>query len=167
MRSVRAEARRTVAPDSVLLTGTTTAWRDSKSDAVTAAATALESLTRELSELGGVPLTVEAQRSVLTWSAFSATTYAEREHDPIRAALRKGRDYAAALGVSLSRVQHVADTGLLGESGDSPEVRRVSRAAFASAGQDTDTPSLDPVPRELAAVIEARFQATTAALPAS
>jgi uncharacterized protein YggE len=228
MLSVRGEAQRTVAPDSVLLTGTITEWRDSKAGAVTGAAAARGSLLGELAQLGGVPLTVEAHRSVLTWSAFSATTQAEREHDPktgryeltgrvvatvqlgvgvrdfglldalgaafarhegfdvgqvrwdvdddnpgwsavrgdaIQAALRKGRDYATALGVSLSRVEHVADTGLLGGSGDGPQPRHVAQAAFAFAGQSVDTPSLDPVPQELTAVIEARFQASPAALP--
>jgi uncharacterized protein YggE len=233
--SVRSEAQRTVAPDSVLLAGAIVAWRNSKADALSAAAEALQRLTEDLSQLGGVALTIEASRSTLTWSAFSATTHAERDHDKkgnyeltgrvaatvqvgvnvrdfglldalgaafarhdafdvrqvnwevdddnpgwpavradaIQAALRKGRDYAAALGTSLSRVQHVADTGLLGGSGDGPEglvVRRGRRrgAAFAAGvgGQDVDTPSLDPVPQELTAIIEARFQATPATLPA-
>ena len=35
----------------------------------------------------------------------------------IEAAVRKGRDYARALGTSLTSIEHIADTGLLGGSG--------------------------------------------------
>jgi uncharacterized protein YggE len=226
--SVRGEAQRTVEPDSVVLAGAIQAWRDSKVDAVSAVGATLRSLTADLSQLGGVALTIDAVRRTLTWSAHSATTHAERDHDretgrgfltgrigatvqvgiivrdfglldalgatfarhddfdvsqvtwdvdddnptwpvvrsdAIQAALRKGRDYAFALGVSLTRVQHVADTGLLGGTGDGPQVRRRSRAAMISTsggGREVDTPSLDPVPQELTAVIEARFETTPA-----
>lgn len=53
----------------------------SKPDAVVACAKALEALTAELAALGGEPLTVESARSVLTWSAYSATTHVERDHN--------------------------------------------------------------------------------------
>ncbi len=75
----------------------------------------------------------------------------------IQAAIRKGRDYAAALGGSLRAVEHIADTGLLG--GDNAGHRfsaRFSRAA-RGGGEESDAPSLDPVPQELTAIIEARF----------
>ena len=36
----------------------------------------------------------------------------------IQAAIHKGHDYAAALGGSLHTVEHIADAGLLGGSGD-------------------------------------------------
>lgn len=231
--SVRGEAQQSVAPDAVVLAGGISVWADSKPDALTTAASALDRLTAELSELGGSALAVSSERSALTWSAFSATTHAERDHDKstgrheltgrvlatvgvgvavrdfalldglgrifarhegfnvrqvtwlvdddnpgwsrarneaIQAALRKGRDYAAALGVSLVRVEQVADTGLLGGSGDSPRLPQ-KFSAFAAAGvsygsEDVDTPSLDPVPQDLSAVIEARFRTTPAALPA-
>jgi uncharacterized protein YggE len=174
-----------------------------------------------------VPLAVGAERSTLVWSAFSATTHAERQHDKetgrhevtgrilatvdvgvtvrdfdllealgavfarqddfnilqvtwnvdddnpswsavradaIQAALHKGQDYASALGVSLSHVEHVADTGLLDGSSDGHRVARHKSAALTSGGgyggEEIDTPSLDPVPQELTAVIEARFRAT-------
>jgi uncharacterized protein YggE len=231
--SVRGEAQQTVAPDAVVLAGGIAVWADSKLDALARAGSALDRLTAELSELGGSALTVGSERSVLTWSAFSATTHAERAHnndtgrheltgrvlatvavgvavrdfalldrlgrvfghhegfnvhqvtwqvdddnpgwstvrnEAIQAALRKGRDYAAALDVSLVRVEHVADTGLLGGTGASPRApRRLSAAAAAGGGRggdDEDTPALDPVPQELSAVIEARFRTTPAALPA-
>jgi uncharacterized protein len=79
----------------------------------------------------------------------------------VQAAIRKARDYATALGGSLRSVEHVADAGLLG--GDGPEYRftgatTMARSA-AAAGRVPDAPSLDPVPQELVAVIEARFTA--------
>jgi hypothetical protein len=179
-----------------------------------------------------VPLTAESGRSSLTWSAYAATTYAEREHNPItgrheltgqtlasvelqvttrdfgllealqavfsgqeafnvnsvnwyvdddnpawpavrtaaiNAALNKAGDYAAALGTSLSSVEHVADAGLLAGSGEAPRVfpSKFGRAASASsAGGGAEAPSLDPVPQELTAVVEARFRAATAPLAA-
>jgi uncharacterized protein YggE len=226
--SVRGEARRTVAPDSVLLPGAITLTAGSKPDALHEAAAALDSMTADLRTLGGSPLTPETERAALTWSAFSAATHAEGHHDPatgehrltgrvsatvaviitvrdfalldqlgallaahermsihhagwgvdpdnpawpevraeaIYSAIRKGRDYAAALGGTLAGVVHVADTGLLG--GDSPGPVGLSgpqhfvRAAAATAGGvgPSDVPSLDPVPQELVATIEARFTA--------
>lgn len=79
----------------------------------------------------------------------------------IEAAIGKGRDYATALGGSLERIVHVADAGLLG--GDGP--REMSGFAMYARGAQLDSsagsaPSLDPVPQELQAVIEARFAAS-------
>jgi uncharacterized protein YggE len=82
----------------------------------------------------------------------------------INAAVRKGRDYAAALGSSLTGVEHIADTGLLGGSGPSVAVARSASRMLTNAigpGDDQDAPSLDPVPQELTAVIEARFRASS------
>ena len=84
----------------------------------------------------------------------------------VQAALRKGRDYAAALGGSLAGVEHIADTGLLAGTGEGVRTACwAASATFASAnaggpGDDFDSPSLDPVPQELIAVVEARFSAT-------
>jgi uncharacterized protein YggE len=230
--SVRGEARQTVAPDSVFLPGALTVTARSKPDALRAAAAALESLTADLRSLGGAPLRPETERNPLTWSAFSASTHAEGNHDPrtgsyeltgrvtatvavittirdfalldrlsallarheslaihhagwnvdadnpawpevraaaINSAIRKGRDYAAALGGSLLEVLHIADVGLLGgESGDAGMRRMGGSAYFPAAAMATaggpapDAPSLDPVPQELTATIEARF--TTAGI---
>jgi uncharacterized protein YggE len=86
----------------------------------------------------------------------------------IHAAIRKGRDYAAALGGSLRSVEHIADAGLLG--GDNAQPRLIARSAggFASGagGGESDPPSLDPVPQELTAVIEARLVADGVSLTA-
>src|SRR4051812_21611026 len=80
--SVRGEARRTVAPDSVLLPGAITLTAGSKPDALHEAAAALDLVTADLRSLGGSPLTPETERAALTWSAFSAATHAEGYHDP-------------------------------------------------------------------------------------
>ncbi len=86
--------------------------------------------------------------------------------EAIDVAMARGRDYAAALGGTLMRVEHIADAGLLGESyGASGHDSRQSghRLSFAG-GDEAGTPSLDPVPQQLMAVIEARFTASVPAL---
>jgi uncharacterized protein len=228
--SVRADARRLVAPDFATLAGSISQSRPSKAEAVRAAARDLDRLTASLAGLGGVALDSGTARHPLTWSARSATTHAEREHDEetgryaltgqvtatvtvvvgvrafglldalgpllaeheslsvhdvswdvdadnpawpdvraaaIRAAIRKGRDYAAALGGSLARVEHISDAGLLGGSdrasfGFSGTARAAQRAS--AGGGEGEAPALDPVPQELTAVIEARFTATGVSL---
>jgi uncharacterized protein YggE len=84
----------------------------------------------------------------------------------IQAAIAKGHDYAAALGGSLRTVEQIADAGLLG--GGNPEYRfSAGRTAYAAAaGGESDAPSLDPVPQELVAIIEARFTAGGVSLTA-
>jgi uncharacterized protein YggE len=85
----------------------------------------------------------------------------------ISAALRKGADYADALGGRVAAVHHVADQGLL--AGDAPDgsPRRMALSARAAAATaESDVPSLDPVPQEIRAVIEARLHATTGDLDA-
>jgi uncharacterized protein YggE len=85
----------------------------------------------------------------------------------VQAAIRKARDYATALGGTLRSVEHVADAGLLG--GDGGQYRftagPMARGA-AAAGGEPDAPSLDPVPQELVAIIEARFTAGGVSLAA-
>jgi hypothetical protein len=83
----------------------------------------------------------------------------------IDAAVRKGHDYATALGGSLLRIQELADVGLLDAPRAAPRGAVVhAMAASAGAGEDLDTPSLDPVPQELWAAVEARFVATGVSL---
>jgi uncharacterized protein YggE len=83
--------------------------------------------------------------------------------DAIHAALRIGQDYAAALGGTVVAVQHVADAGLLG--GGEPR-HNLAMAASTAAGQaGGSTVTLDPVPQQLSATIEARFSATIGPLP--
>jgi uncharacterized protein len=86
----------------------------------------------------------------------------------VQAAIAKGRDYAAALGGALRGVEHIADAGLL--SGGSAESGfagdRAMRRIASLGGEEPDAPSLDPVPQELAAIIEARFTADGVSLTA-
>lgn len=84
--------------------------------------------------------------------------------DAISAALRKGRDYAHALGGTVVSIDHVADAGLLGGDNSGGLYRRSVNfgAPLAAAGH---IPSLDPVPQTVNATIEARFTATAGALP--
>jgi uncharacterized protein YggE len=84
--------------------------------------------------------------------------------DAIRAALAKGQDYASALGGSVIGVEHVADAGLLG--GDTSGQWRVTSVALGSAGGAPEGTTLDPVPQQLSAVIEARLTAIVGPLPA-
>src|ERR1700722_7850148 len=79
----------------------------------------------------------------------------------VQAAVAKGRDYAAALGGSLRSVEHIADSGLLGDSHPQPgfTARHAMARAASGGGGEPDAPSLDPVPQELAAVVEPRSPA--------
>jgi uncharacterized protein len=86
----------------------------------------------------------------------------------VQAAIAKGRDYAAALGGSLRGVEHIADAGLLsgGDTQSGFSGRRATTRAASQGGEEPDAPSLDPVPQELAAIVEARFTADGVSLTA-
>ena len=84
----------------------------------------------------------------------------------IQDAIGKGRDYAAALAGTLRGVQHIADAGLLGTDNAPPRFMGGAARAFSAGGGEPDTPSLDPVPQELTAIIEARLTADGVSLPA-
>lgn len=87
--------------------------------------------------------------------------WGEVRADAVQAAVRAARDFASALGGSLSRVDHVADVGLLGTGGGGGPHPAAARTAFMSAEVSAgETPSLDPVPQEVAVAVEARFTAT-------
>jgi uncharacterized protein len=70
-------------------------------------------------------------------------------------AVRRAREYAAALGSELFYLEHLADAGLLAR--DSGGARPAARLAAMTSGGPTG-PSLDPVPQELVATVEARFR---------
>lgn len=220
--SVRGEARRTIAPDFVVLQCGLSTKAGSKADALALLHADQQRLVGALTGLGGAPLTVENRRHDLTWSTGSISTHEEHdfdkrtgEHGPtgrviasahvvvvardparlddlgralaaverlnvdsvswqvdadndqwrgvradaIAAALAKGRDYAAALGGTVARVEHVADAGLL-TPGAMHVPLEMSRAfAVSGGGDDFGTPSLDPVPQDISAVVEARLVA--------
>jgi uncharacterized protein len=78
-------------------------------------------------------------------------------------AVAKGRDYAVALGGRLVAVDHLADSGLLG-GGDVAGGPVMFARAATPGGAGDEPPSLDPVPQQLVATVEARFRADVASL---
>lgn len=79
--------------------------------------------------------------------------------EAVHEALRRARDYAEALGTTVLSVEHVADVGLLSAQ---PEQRMYAAArSFDSGGSEA---TLDPVPQQLTATIEARFRVAPVAL---
>ncbi len=217
--SVRSEVERIIDPDSAELHGQISIVRDTKQEALRAAAVALDALKNDLQDLGGVARSAAAHIQPLTWSTQRIITMpeydssrhsdtgrivadvtvhlslrdfsllerieelaADRNHfriihaswsvdndnpgwpslrrEAIEEALRKGVDYAAALGSTVISVEHVADIGLLG-SGTEPGLRRngvpVQRAMSMARG-GSPVPSLDPEPQVIVAGIEARFR---------
>jgi uncharacterized protein YggE len=102
----------------------------------------------------------------VTWRVDSDNPgWAQVRADAIRAAIDKGRDYAAALGVSLVEVLQVADAGLLdGSTGRGGPGQALAAAWSRGGSSPSDTPSLDPEPQELTATIDARLRATSVSL---
>ncbi len=221
--SVRGEAHRLVAPDSVGLHCALAVRGGTRAAALRAAAEVLDHLTGDLARLGAAALSAGTARSPLTWSAQATSTQPEHEADvtgqwrptgrvlatvsvlltcrdvalleplgarlarhdgldvsgtswavdaenpawgqvraeAVQAAVRAARDFATALGGSLLTVDHVADVGLLGGGGAMPGGFRMERMmAVPAGGGGGETPSLDPVPQEVAVTVEARFTAT-------
>ncbi|HEX3335556.1 MAG TPA: SIMPL domain-containing protein [Jatrophihabitans sp.] len=104
---------------------------------------------------GGAALDVQS----VEWSVdHDNAAWASVRAAAIRAALLKGRDYAAALGGAVTGVEHVADAGLL--TGDLPAPAAMRAFALSTdRGGAPDAASLDPVPQVLIATIEARLTA--------
>jgi uncharacterized protein YggE len=103
----------------------------------------------------------------VTWSVdLDNPAWPEVRAAAIEAAIAKGRDYAAALGGSLQRIDHLADVGLIGERGAGGRMTPAGSAMVAASGAP-DMPSLDPVPQEIQAAVEARFTAIGVQLPAT
>ena len=88
-------------------------------------------------------------------------SWPEVRAEAVQAAIDKGHHYAAALGGSLNRLEQLADAGLLDSGGGTyaADTNFSRRAARTSAVGMPETPSLDPVPQELVAVVDARFVA--------
>jgi uncharacterized protein len=79
--SVRAEARRLVAPDYAVMDGLIEHAAASKVEAVRLVASSVDRLTADLAALGGVPFGEGAPRRPLTWSVHSSATREEHYHD--------------------------------------------------------------------------------------
>lgn len=127
-------------------------------------------IVRDFALLEGISAAMTSRDSVEVHSVFWSVDednshWAQVRADAIRAALLKGQDYAAALGGTIVRVDHVADAGLLRGDGDGwgYSGHAVPASAMGSGGGNM---SLDPVPQVLSATIEARFTAEVGALPA-
>ena len=103
------------------------------------ATVALRVTVRDLAALDAVSRVLAASQSLnvhgVTWHVdWDNPAWPQIRAAAIQAAMRKSRDYAAALGGTLQHVEHVADTGLLG--GDSAAYQppgRALRAMSASA----------------------------------
>jgi uncharacterized protein len=137
------------------------------------ATVALQVIVRDLDildDLGGV-LTARPGLDVhgVTWHVdWDNPAWPQVRAAAIGAAIRKARDYAAALGASLRQVEHVADAGLLdGDTAPYQPVRALAATAFSAGGDQPATPALTPVPQELTATIEARFRITDVTLPSA
>ena len=152
--SVRDKARRTVPPDRADIAGTIAVTRGSKADASGAAAAALDSLTADLAAIGWVALGVDTQTGQYEPTGQVTATVA------LQITVR-AFDLLDALGGRLSAVEHIADPGLIGGEVQHWAGTSGRPVGFASSGGETpDALSLDPVPQELTALIEARFTAT-------
>jgi uncharacterized protein YggE len=134
------------------------------------ATVALRVTVRDLDTLDAVSAVLAAEQSLnvhaVTWHVdWDNPAWPQVRAAAIQAAIHKARDYAAALGGTLQQVEHVADTGLLGD--DSAAYEPPSRAlrAMSASADGPGTPALNPVPQELIATIEARFRTTAASLP--
>jgi uncharacterized protein YggE len=126
--SVRAEARRLVAPDYGVLDGVIEHAAGSKAEAVQSVSASLDRLTAELATLGGVPFDEATGRRPLTWSAHSSTTRQERYHDKDTGRLvRSGQVTAAvALRVTVRDLTALAGLGRMLAAHPSLEVQAVT-----------------------------------------
>jgi uncharacterized protein len=78
--SVRSEVERIVDPDSAMLQGEISIARDTKEEALRAAAVALDSLKNDLQDLGGVAKSASTHVQPLTWSTQRIITMPEYDN---------------------------------------------------------------------------------------
>ena len=93
----------------------------------------------------------EARRSIPPGSPIDdPAAWAEVRADAINAAMNKARDYASALGGSITSIEHLAEPGLLngGDHGVTTTSSGSGRAGYEAG------------PRDLYAVVEMRCRAT-------
>ena len=136
------------------------------------ATVALRITIRDLGTLGDLSGLLAAHPSLnlhtVTWHVdWDNPTWPRVRAAAVTAAISKAGDYAAALGATVRHIEHVADTGLLG--GDSSPYRAVRTGSnpARAVGAGLEHPgglTLNPVPQELIATIEARFRTTDVTL---
>jgi uncharacterized protein len=134
------------------------------------ATVALRVTLRDLDTLDAVSGALAAHQSLtvhaVTWHVdWDNPAWPQVRAAAIRAAIGKARDYAAALGVTVHHVEHVADAGLLGGDALAYQPVRLAAKAFSVGAEGPGTPELNPVPQELIATIDARFRTTAVSLP--
>jgi uncharacterized protein YggE len=125
-------------------------------------------VVRDFSLLDVIGLTLagvsDYRSSGVRWSVDTTNpAWAAVRADAVRGALAKARDYAAAVGGTVVRLDHLADAGLLNGAGaGSTESHAVPLAGGRHGAPDGDTsaPSLDPVPQTVTATVDARVIAT-------
>ncbi len=225
--SVRAQAVRTVAPDSVSLSGAVEVTAASKAEAIAEVGRLQREIVSALETLGGAPLRAGDDHMPLGWLTRRVSTHPEHAFDPatqqhgptgrvianvvveiqvrdfdlleavdalladveeysshhaqwrvdadnpawagvradaIHDALRQADDYASALDCTVSRVEQVADAGLLSDSPRGTAYKQMGGARAASAPGMGGPPSLDPEPQQVSAMIDVRC--ATRMLPA-
>ena len=130
-------------------------------------ALSLEVMVRDLGLVEEVAEVVAGQPFVdlhgITWGVdHDNAAWGELHAEAVRAAVARARAYAVALGADLVSLLHVADVGLLGGAGEPVPTSYGARLLLDRdpGGGSVGVPSLDPVPRELVAAVEARLRAT-------
>ena len=131
---------------------------------------ALTVLVRDFARLDAVGNALAGHEHVhlryVAWTVDSDNPAWEQVRaDAVKAAVAKARHYASALGGSVLRIDRLADVGLL-DSGRPERAMAVAMSRGMEADEE-DTPSLDPVPQELHAGIEASFTASVPPLSQS
>jgi uncharacterized protein len=134
------------------------------------ATVSLQVTVRGLDLLDAVSGVLAAQQNLnvhgVTWHVdWDNPAWPQVRAAAIQAAMGKARDYAAALGGTVDRVEHVADAGLLGGDVVTAQPMRMHARAMAASGPVPGTPTLNPVPQELIAIIDARFRTAGVSWP--
>jgi uncharacterized protein YggE len=135
------------------------------------ATVSLQVTVRDLDLLDAVSGVLAAQQSLnvhsVSWHVdWDNPAWPQVRAAAIQAAIGKARDYATALGGTVERVEHVADAGLLGGDAVTAQPMRMhARAMAAGGGGGPGTPTLNPVPQELIAIIDARFRTAGVSWP--
>jgi hypothetical protein len=120
-----------------------------------------------LDQVGAILLDApDVQLHGVRWSVDDSNpAWPEVRAAAIEAAIQKGRDYATALGGTLSRIDEIADIGLLGDSSAARAAPRSTGYVMESESAEAGDPTtLVPPAQELRAAIDARFVASVRSL---